>query len=218
MQWLLAQENIDKGLLQFNALLTQLNTELLADRQTRRAQHLDALGDAAPGLYAGWCIVKHDSGAILHEILGKFGDRYALLNRSATRLLEIPAARFAEEIEGGLIEETASFDAPFLERAASATLTASLDAVHAYTWKDPASGCLRRAALIDELERRLDHPVVEPPTFCALIEIPTMRPGLSALPGDELSVLQMRSGELLLGLDETLTSVHSTQSFVVMAE
>jgi len=202
MQWLLAQENIDKGLLQLNALLTQFNTELHADRQTRRAQHLDALGAAAPGLYPGWCIVKRDGGAIPHEILGKFGDRYALLNRSATRLLEIPAARFAEEIEGGLIEETASFDAPFLERAASATLTASLDAVHAYTWKDPASGCLRRAALIDELERRLDHPVVEPPTFCALIEIPTMRPGLSALPGDELSVLQTRSGELLLEMLE----------------
>jgi EAL domain-containing protein (putative c-di-GMP-specific phosphodiesterase class I) len=201
MQWLLAQEDTDAALLQLNALLAQLNTELLSDRRARRAQHLSTLGDATladAGVQAGWCVIKRDGEAIPHEILGKFGDFYALLNRSATRLLEIPTARFAEEFEGGLIEETASFDAPFLERAASATLTASLDAVHAYTWKDPASGCLKRAALMDELERRLDHPVVEPPTFCALIEIPTMRPGLSSLPGDDLSVMQTRSGELLL--------------------
>ena len=56
---------------------------------------------------------------------------------------------------------------------------------------------------MDELERRLAHPVSEPPSFCALIEIPTMRPGLSSLPGDELTVMQKRTGEILLAALES---------------
>jgi len=205
MQWLLGQENTDNALEQINALLEKINEQFYEDRQSRREQILSTRGEAAPAdalLQAGWCVIKRDDEGIPYEVLGRFGDQCVLLNRSATHLLEIPAARFVEEMECGLIEEAGSFDAPFLERTVSATLTASLNAVHAYTWKDPASGCLRRVALMDELERRLTHPVVEPPTFCALIEIPTMRPSLSALPGDELTVMQKRSGELLLEMLE----------------
>jgi EAL domain-containing protein (putative c-di-GMP-specific phosphodiesterase class I) len=201
MQWLLGQENVDAALEQVNTLLLKVNTQLSADRQARRAQHLEKLGALASDpavISSAWCIVKRDDEAIPHEVLGLHEGQWALLNRSATALLDIPAARFLEQLDSGLIEEAESFDEPFLERIADATLTASLNAVHAFTWQDPASGCLKRSALMDELERRLAHPVTEPPTFCALMEIPTMRPGLSSLPGDELTVMQKRSGELLL--------------------
>ncbi len=202
MQWLLGQENVDAALEQVIALLVKINTQLRADRQLRREQHLLSLGTLtshdAP-VSTGWCIVKRDNDAIPYEVVGKHDHTWALLDRSATHLLDIPEQQFLQEIDSGQIEETESFDGPFFERIADATLTSSLHAVHAYTWQDPASGCLKRNALMDELERRLLHPVTEPPTFCALIEIPTMRPGRSSLPGDELAVLQKRTGELLLG-------------------
>lgn len=205
MQWLLGQHNPDTALAQINALLERVNQQFLADQQSRRDGYLDTLGDAAPDespLGSRWCVVKREDEAIPYEILGRFGDRYALLNRSATELLEIQTAGFAEAVDIGQIEAAHSFDLPYLERTADAALAASLNAVHAYTWKDPASGCLKRSALMDELERRLDHPVLDPPTYCALVEIPTMRPGLSPLPGDELTVMQTRSGELLLEMLE----------------
>ena len=206
MQWLLGQENVDAALEQVIALLIKINTQLRADRQLRREQHLLSLGTLtshdAP-VSTGWCLVKRDNDAIPYEVVGKHDLTWALLDRSATHLLDIPEQQFLQEIDSGLIEETESFDGPFFERIADATLTSSLHAVHAYTWLDPASGCLKRNALMDELERRLAHPVTEPPTFCALIEIPTMRPGRSALPGDELAVLQKRTGELLLGALES---------------
>lgn len=202
MRWLLGQENVDAALEQVITLLIKINTQLRADRQSRREQHLEALGmltsDDAP-IGTGWCLVKRDEDAIPYEVLGKHDHAWALLDRSASHLLDIPEKQFLQEIDSGQIEETESFDGPFFERIADATLAASLHAVHAYTWQDPASGCLKRNALMDELERRLAHPVTEPPTFCALIEIPTMRPGRSSLPGDELAVLQKRTGELLLG-------------------
>lgn len=201
MQWLLGQDNVDAALEQVNTLLAKINTQLNTDRQSRRAQHLEKLGVlvADPAVInTGWCVVKRDDEAIPHEVLGMHEGNWALLNRSATGLLEIPAERFLQELDSGQIEEAESFDEPFLERIADATLTASLNAVHAFTWQDPASGCLKRNALMDELERRLAHPVTEPPSFCALIEIPTMRPGLSSLPGDELTVMQKRTGEILL--------------------
>lgn len=205
MQWLLGQQNPDSALEQINALLARVNEQFLADQQSRREGYLDTLGEAAPtesNPGSGWCVVKREGEAIPYEILGRFDDRYALLNRSATELLEIPAARFMEDADSGQIETAASFDRPFLERTADVALAASLNAVHTFTWKDPASGCLKRSALMDELERRLDHPVLDPPTYCALVEIPTMRPSLSPLPGDELTVMQTRSGELLLEMLE----------------
>ncbi|MFP5409692.1 MAG: DUF1631 family protein [Gammaproteobacteria bacterium] len=202
MQWLLAQDQPDNALQQVNTLLAGVDAELRAERQARRAAHLEALGADPDQAAAGWCIVHRDDDAIPHEILGAFDDRYVLLNRSATERTDIPHEDFAADIDAGIIEETDAYDRPFLERTASAALTASLDAVHAYTWKDPASGCLKRSALMDELERRLEHPVLDPPTFCALVEIPTMRPSLTTLPGDELSVLQTKSGELLLDMLE----------------
>lgn len=201
MQWLLGQENVDTALEQINTLLVKINTQLQEDRHSRRTQHLKTLGPLIldPALVnSGWCVVKQDDVAIPYEVLGIREDTWCLLNRSATVLLEIPAERFLGQLENGQIEEAESFDAPFLKRIADATLTASLNAVHAFTWQDPASGCLKRNALMDELERRLAHPVSEPPTFCALIEIPTMRPSLSSLPGDELAVMQKRTGELML--------------------
>lgn len=201
MQWLLGQEDVDAALVQVNTLLATVNTQLRADRQLRRAQYLERLGALAsdPTLIStGWCVVKRDEEAIPYEVLGQHGGSWALLDRSGAHTLEIPASRFLDEIDSGLIEEADSFDAPFLERIADATLTSSLNAVHTYTWQDPASGCLKRSALMDELERRLAHPVTEPPTFCALIEIPTMRPSLSSLPGDALTVIQKRTGEVLL--------------------
>ena len=205
MQWLLGQEDVNAALDQVNRLLVKINTQLREDRQSRRVQHLEKLGllVSDPSLiHTGWCVVKRDEEAIPYEILGLHDGKWALLNRSATDLLDIPQERFLEELDSGLIEEAESFDEPFLERIADATLSASLNAVHAYTWQDPASGCLKRNALMDELERRLAHPVTDPPTFCALIEIPTMRPGLSTLPGDELTVMQKRTGEILLAMLE----------------
>lgn len=201
MQWLLGQENVDTALEQVNALLAKINAQLRSERQVRYTQHLNTLGelalDSCP-ISTGWCLIKNDDEAIPYEILGKYGKSWALLDRSASHLLEIPADEFLQSIDSGQIEEADSYDEPLLIRIADATLTASLDAVHAFTWQDPASGCLKRSALMDELERRLAHPVSEPPSFCALIEIPTMRPGLSSLPGDELAVLQKRTGEILL--------------------
>jgi EAL domain-containing protein (putative c-di-GMP-specific phosphodiesterase class I) len=205
MQWLLEQENIDTALEQVNALLTKINAQLHEEQQSRREQYLHTLGEPAPDdspIDTDWCVIKRDEEAIPYEVLGKFDEKYALLNQSATRLLEIPAQQFVEELDSGLIEEAGNFNQSFLERTANATLAASLNAIHTYTWQDPASGCLKRAALMDELERRLAHPVSAPPTCCALIEIPTMRPGPSLLPGDELAVLQKRSGELLLEMTE----------------
>lgn len=205
MQWLLGQENTDAALAQVNALLVKINTQVLADRQSRRERYLDRLGppeSVQTFINSGWCVIKRDDEAIPHEVLGKFAGQWALLNRSATRLLEIPDERFIQDFDDGRIEEAGSFNEPFLERISNATLTASLNAVHAFTWQDPGSGCLKRTAMMDELERRLAHPVSEPSTFCALIEIPTMRPGLSSLPGDELAVMQKRTGEMLLDVLE----------------
>ena len=201
MQWLLGQENVDAALEQIDRLLLKINAQLQEARQSRREQHLKTLGPLiqdASLIGTAWCVVKQDDVAIPYEVLGTHGNTLSLLNRSATALLDIPVERFLQQLDSGQIEEAESFDQPFLERIANATLTASLNAVHAFTWQDPASGCLKRNALLDELERRLAHPVTEPPTFCALIEIPTMRPSLSSLPGDELAVMQKRTGEIIL--------------------
>ena len=206
MQWLLGQENVDSALKQVNGLLLKINAKLEADYRTRRTQHLARLGALEPGsafVNTGWCVVRQGDEAIPYEVLGKHDGVCALLDRSASSLLEIPVERFLRDLDSGLIEEAESFDKPFLERIANATLAASLNAVHAYTWQDPASGCLKRSALMDELERRLAHPVSLPPTYCALIEIPTMRPGLSSLPRDELAVIQKRTGDMLLEALET---------------
>ncbi len=200
MQWLLEQDNTDTALAQVNAMLARINEQFLTEQQSRRQQYLSTLGHVEPlraPLHSDWCVVRRDEEAIPYEVLGEVDNKCALLNRSATRLLEIPAERFAQEVDGGLIEEAGSYDQPFLQRTASVSLASSLAAVHAYTWQDPASGCLKRAALMDELERRLAAPVIEPPSFCALIEIPTMRPVLSSLPGEQLLVMQSRTGELL---------------------
>ncbi|HEY9097855.1 MAG TPA: EAL domain-containing protein [Thiobacillus sp.] len=202
MQWLLSQDDIDEALKQVNALLIQVNTQLRTERQQRLSLHLAALGaltlDTLP-FRGRWCLVKHDHLAIPYEILGQHDGVWSLLDRSATHALAFPANEFLQKIEVGLIEETDSFDRPFFERIANASLVAGLHAVHAFTWQDPASGCLKRNALVDELERQLAHPVTEPSLFCALIEIPTMRPGRSILPRDELAVLQKQTGELLMG-------------------
>jgi EAL domain-containing protein (putative c-di-GMP-specific phosphodiesterase class I) len=200
MQWLLGQHDSDAALAQVNALLDKIVGLIRADQRARRRQHLQSLGeaDAVPApISSGWCVVKLDDEAIPYEVLGRFGDHWTLLNRSATRLLDVPLARFVDDLDRGRIEEAGSFDEPFLDRIANATLTASLEAVHTFTWQDPGSGCLKRTALMDELERRLAHPVSNPPSFCALIEIPTMRPAMSSLPGDDLAVMQKRTGEML---------------------
>lgn len=200
MQWLLDQPNTDAALTQVNALLATINAQLLTEYRARRQQHLDWLGALTSteiGIDADWCVVRRNNEAIPYEVLGQRDEQYALLNRSATRLLEISAKQLADEVDHGLIELADSYDVPFLERTARTNLATSLRAVHTYTWQDPASGCLKRTALVDELERRLAHPVSEPPSFCALIEIPTLRPSLSSLPGDELTVMQNRTGELL---------------------
>lgn len=201
MQWLLSQENVDAALGQVNGLLQAINARFLEERSLRRAQILQRLGDRveqAGPIASGWCVVKRDGEAIPYELLGRHDGSWALLDRSASTLLELPTDEFIGKLDRGEIEEAESFDKPFLERIANATLTASLDAVHAFTWRDPASGCLKRSALIDELERRLAHPVSAPPSYCALIEIPAMRPGMSSLPRDELAVFQKRTGEMLL--------------------
>ncbi|MEQ1593447.1 MAG: hypothetical protein ABL892_13800, partial [Thiobacillaceae bacterium] len=201
MQWLLGQDDADTALEQVNHLLVKINTQLHADRQSRRAMHMLKLGaldtDHTP-INSGWCVVKEGEETIPYEVLGRHDAHWVLLDRSATTLLKMPVEHFLQALSSGRIEETQSYNDTFLARIADATLTASLDAVHTYTWQDPASGCLKRSALMDELERRLAHPVTEPPSFCALIEIPTMRPSLSSLPGDELAVIQKRTGEMLL--------------------
>ena len=200
MQWLLGQRDIDAALDQVNALLKPITTKLHTESRERRARHLDILGepsfDALP-FNSRWCLIKQNDEAIPYEILGQHDDSWSLLDRAATHVLVFSTRQFDEKIDSGQIEETGNFELPFLERIADATLAAGLHAVHTFTWQDPASGCLKRAALMDELERRLAHPVVEPPLFCALIEIPTMRPGHSLLPGDALAVLQKHTGELL---------------------
>lgn len=200
MQWLLEQDDADAALLQVNQLLTRINSQLAEERQTRRAHHLESLGELADDpdfINASWCIVNLDDDAVPYEILGKHKDTWMLLDRSASDLLEIPADAFKQSLLSGDIQETASYDRPFLDRTANATLTASLEAVHSYTWQDPASGCLKRTAIMDELERRLVNPVTSPPSFCALLEIPGMRPGMLSLSDDELSILQKRTGEML---------------------
>lgn len=206
MQWLLGQRDIDAALKQVNALLAPINRQLSEQRQHRRARQIEALGplsfDTLP-FGSHWCLVRHDDLAIPYEILGQHDGAWTCVDRSATDLITLPDDRFIEQVESGAIHETCSFDQPFLARIADATLAAGLHAVHTFTWQDPASGCLKRSALIDELERRLAHPVTEPPLFCALIEIPTMRPGRADLPGDELAVLQKHTGEHLLAALES---------------
>lgn len=206
MQWLLGQRDIDAALRQVNALLAPINQQLGEQRQQRRARQLEALGplsfDTLP-FSSHWCLMRQDDLALPYEILGQHDGTWSCIDRSATDLITLPPGRFSEQVESGQIEETCSFDQPFLARIADATLAAGLHAVHTFTWQDPASGCLKRSALIDELERRLAHPVAEPPLFCALIEIPTMRPGQTDLPGDALAVLQKRTGECLLAALES---------------
>ena len=200
MQWLLEQEDVDTALAQVNKLLDRINLQLAEERQARRTQHLDSLGTLEQDkseINAGWCIVKLDDDLIPYEILGLKDGVWMLLDRSASDLLEVPKAQFRSALDAGEIQEAQDYDTPYLERIADATLTASLEAVHAYTWQDTSSGCLKRSALMDELERRLMHPVSSPPSFCALIEIPGMRPGMTGIPPDELTVLQKRTGDLL---------------------
>jgi hypothetical protein len=64
-----------------------------------------------------------DDAAIPYEVLGKLDDKWMLLDRFATSLLEIPAERFIRDLDSGLIEEMQSFYEPFLKRIANATLT-----------------------------------------------------------------------------------------------
>jgi len=128
MQWLLEQENTDTALEQVNAMLAMINAQLHDEQQSRREQYLSTLGEAVPFdtiIHTDWCVIKQNEEAIPYEVLGKFDDKCVLLNQSATRLLEIPAKRFIEEMDGGLIEEASSFNQPFLERTASATLAAA---------------------------------------------------------------------------------------------
>lgn len=200
MQWLLEQDDADAALLQVNRLLAKINAQLAEERQARRTHHLASLGELAVDpdcINASWCIVSMDGDAIPYEILGKREDTWMLLDRSASDLLEIPTDVFKQSLLSGDIQETASYDRPFLDRTANATLTASLDAVHSYTWQDPVSGCLKRSAVLDELERRLVNPVTNPPSFCALLEIPGMRAGITPLSDDELNIMQKRTGEML---------------------
>lgn len=206
MQWLLGEEDVDAALAQINNLLANINAQLREDRQLRRARHLASLAplDSDPSLVnSGWCVIKLGEEAIPYEILGMRDGKWMLLDRSATDLLEISTEAFKHGLDSGDIEEADDFDLPFLERIADATLAASLEAVHTYTWQDPATGCLKRTALMDELERRLAHPVTEPPTFCALLEIPGMRPGPASLPADQLSLMQKRTGEILQDMCES---------------
>lgn len=200
MQWLLEQEDADTALLQVNNLLARINRQLAEERQTRRTQHLNSLGDLVHDdtlFNSAWCVVRLENDIVPYEILGKREQTWMLLDRSASDLLEIPADQLESALNAGDIQETPDYDAPYLERIAGATLTASLQAVHAYTWQDTASGCLKRNALMDELERRLMHPVSSPASYCALIEIPGMRPGMIPVQADELTILQKRTGDLL---------------------
>ena len=206
MQWLLGQRDIDAALRQVNALLAPINAQLdeaRADRRARALQTLDAVAAEASPFRSGWCLVHSADRALPYEVLGLRDGAWTLVDRSATDVLTLPADALREKIELGELQDTCRFDLPFLTRIADATLAAGLHAVHVYTWQDPASGCLKRSALIDELERRLLHPVTEPPLYCALIEIPTMRPGRAELPGDELAILQKHTGERLLAALES---------------
>lgn len=201
MQWLMEQNGDEASLLQANTLLSAINAQFHKDRQVRQSQYLGMLGTADADrmpIRSGWCVSRAGDQAIPYEILGKFNGAWAMLNRSGTELLNVPAEELERKLYEGEIEETESCSTPFLERIATATLTRSLDAVHAYTWQDKASGCLKRSALMDELERRLAHPVTEPPTFCALLEIPGMRAGMSRLSAAELEALQQQTGKILL--------------------
>ncbi len=200
MQWLLSQEDTDSALLQVNVLLEKINTVFRAEHQARRAQRLLELGPPDPDpnpAAAGWCVVRNDDELIPHEILGRFGTRWMLLNRSATQLREIPDEDLEEDLNSGRIELVSSFDVPFLARTASASLTNSLNAIHAATWQDTSTGCLKRTALIDELARILAHPPTEPPPYCAMIEIPALRLGHTTLNDDELAVMRQQTGEIL---------------------
>ncbi|OJZ18567.1 MAG: hypothetical protein BGP21_14250 [Thiobacillus sp. 65-29] len=206
LQWLLGQERPDDALPQANVLLEEIGMRFRHERDTRRSARLHALGssDDVPSPFAsGWCIVRGDNQAIPHEILGRFATRWALLNRSATQLLELSADELQDALDQGRIEGTADFALPFLERTASAALTASLDAIHAATWQDTSTGCLNRSALIDELTRILAHPASEPPPYCALIEMPSLRLGHTELDEDGLAVMRQRTGETLHAALET---------------
>jgi len=206
MQWLLRQVDSDTALAQVNALLDKIVAQLRADHDTRRAGELGKLGTPSPAespLPTGWCVVHEEDAAVPYAVLGKFAGRWALLNRSATRVRTLSDAEIADALDADHIVEAGSYDQPFLERVASATLTASLNAVHTFTWQDPESGCLKRSALMDELERRLDEPVSDPPSFCALIEIPCMRSGACSLQADELTALRKQAWALLSAVPRT---------------
>ncbi len=200
LQWLLGQERPDDALSQANRLLGDIAGRFQGERDARRGEHLNALGaaDAATLPFAsGWCVVREDSRSIPYEILGCFATHWALLNRSATRLLQWSSDDLQDALDGGRIEGAADYRLAFLERTASAALTASLDAIHAATWQDSSTGCLNRNALIDALERILEHPVTEPPPYCALVEIPSLRLGYSALDEEALAILRQRAGATL---------------------
>jgi EAL domain-containing protein (putative c-di-GMP-specific phosphodiesterase class I)/GGDEF domain-containing protein len=200
LQWLLGQERPDDSLPQANALLEEIGARFRRERAARCSEQLHALGapDDAPFPFASaWCIVRDDSQAIPYEILGCFSGRWALLNRSATQLLQWSADALRDALDSGRVESASDYTIAFLERTASAALTTSLHAIHAATWQDTSTGCLNRNALIDELERILEHPVTQPPPYCALIEIPSLRLGHSGLDEDTLAVLRQRTGETL---------------------
>lgn len=200
LQWLLGQERPDDALPQANALLEEIGTRFRRERDVRCSEQLHALGapdDAPLPFTSSWCVVRDDSHAIPYEILGCFSGRWALLNRSATHLLQLSADALRDALDTGRVEGAPDYTIAFLERTASAALTTSLDAIHAATWQDTSTGCLNRSALIDELERILEHPVTQPPPYCALIEIPSLRLGHSGLDEDALAVLRQRTGELL---------------------
>jgi len=202
LQWLLGQERPDDALPQANTLLGEIGTRFQRERDARCSEQLHALGapDGAPLPFtSGWCIVRDDSQAIPYEILGRFSGHWALLNRSATHLLRWSADALRDALDAGRVEGASDYTIAFLERTASAALTTSLDAIHAATWQDTSTGCLNRSALIDELERILEHPVTQPPPYCALIEIPSLRLGHSGLDEDTLAVLRQRTGEILHG-------------------
>lgn len=206
LQWLLGQERPDDALPQANQLLGEIAARFQGERDARRDAHLAALGaaDTTPLPFAsGWCIVREGDHAIPYQILGRFAAHWALINRSATRLLQWSAETMQDALISARIEGAADFALPFLERTASAALTASLDAIHAATWQDASTGCLNRNALIDDLERFLEHPVTDPPPYCALIEIPALRRGHSELDEDALALLRQRTGETLHATLET---------------
>ncbi len=206
LQWLLGQEHPDDALLQTNALLEEIGERFRNERDARCSERLHALGagDETPPPFASrWCVVREDNQAIPHEILGRYATRWVLLNRSATQLLELSADELQNAIGQGRIEAAADYNLPFLERTASAVLTASLDTIHTATWQDASTGCLNRNALIDELTRILAHPATEPTPYCALIEIPSLRLGHTALDEDELAVMRQRTGETLHAALET---------------